>query len=122
MASSQKKFRTNLQVMRKRAGFKSAREFAERYGYNVSTFTKYEQGTAMMSLELAWEFADLLDCTIDELAGRRVPDQPLVSQVEQRLLDVYRSADEHGQTLIDAVIDGEARHMDELALKETRSA
>lgn len=114
--------KTNLQAMRKRAGFKSAREFAEHIGVNVGTYTNYEQGKANMSLLQAWEFADALHCTIDELAGRRVPDQPLVSQVEQRVLDVYRSADEHGRTLIDAVIDGEARHMDELALKETRSA
>jgi len=114
--------KTNLQAMRKRAGYKSAREFADHAGINVNTYTNYEQGKANMSLVQAWELADLLDCTLDELAGRRVPEQPSISTDEQRVLDVYRSASEHGRVLIDAVIDGEARHMDESALKEKRDA
>ena len=114
--------KTNLQAMRKRAGYKSAREFADHAGINVNTYTNYEQGKANMSLVQAWELADLLDCTLDELAGRRVPEKPSMSADEQRVLDVYRSASEHGRVLIDAVIDGEARHMDESALKEKRDA
>lgn len=114
--------KTNLQAIRKRSGFKSAREFAEYVGINVGTYTNYEQGKANMSLLQAWEIADVLGCTLDELAGRRVPKKPSMSASEQRVLDVYRSASEHGRVLIDAVIDGEARHMDESALKEKRDA
>lgn len=62
--------RYKLQEMRKRAGYKSARAFAERMGMSVSTYTNYEQGVRALSLEQAWEFADVLDCTLDELAGR----------------------------------------------------
>ena len=65
--------KTQLQAMRKHAGFKSAKAFADHVGINVSTYTKYEQGMSEMSLERAWTFADALDCTLDELAGRKPP-------------------------------------------------
>lgn len=65
--------RTQLQAMRKRAGFKSAKAFAECIGMSVGTYTQYEQGQISLSLERAWEFADALDCTLDELAGRKPP-------------------------------------------------
>jgi transcriptional regulator with XRE-family HTH domain len=62
--------KTNLQECRKNAGFKSAKAFADHIGMSVNTYTNYEQGRRPMTLEQAWEFADELDCTLDELAGR----------------------------------------------------
>lgn len=62
--------KTNLQTMRKRAGFKSAKAFAEHVGISKDTYTGYEQGRIQLTLERAWEFADELHCTLDELAGR----------------------------------------------------
>lgn len=114
--------KTKLQAMRKRAGYKSAREFADHAGINVNTYTNYEQGKANMSLVQAWELADLLDCTIDELAGRRVPEKPSMSASEQRVLDVYRASDIRGRENIESAIEREARYMDESALKEKRDA
>lgn len=79
--------RTNLQAMRKRAGFSSAREFAEHMGINVKTYTNYEQGVSSMTLERAWEFADVLNCSLDELAGREYhadgtrPSDPLSAEM-----------------------------------------
>ena len=70
------KYKSNLQAMRKRAGFKSAREFAEHAGINIKTYTNHEQGDTSMSLLQAWEYADLLNCTLDELAGRKSPNVP----------------------------------------------
>ena len=35
-----------LQEMRKRAGFKSAKAYADHMGYSPSTYTHYEQGSA----------------------------------------------------------------------------
>lgn len=111
-------YKTNLQAMRKRAGFKSAREFAEYIGVNVGSYTNYEQGKVALSLLKAWEFADALNCTLDELAGRRAPKKPSITPDEQRMLDVYRDAPQEQRYLIDALIDAEARQMDESALKE----
>ena len=64
--------KTSLQAMRKKAGYRSARVFAEHIGMNVATYTDYEQGRHSFTLEKAWEFADLLGCSLDELAGRNV--------------------------------------------------
>lgn len=94
------KYRSNLQAMRKRAGFKSAREFAEHAGINVKTYTNHEQGDVSMSLLQAWEYADLLNCTLDELAGRKSPNtQSSISANERRILDGYRYADD-GQRFV----------------------
>ena len=61
--------KTQLQRIRKEKGFKSAKAFADSIGMNTHTYTDYEQGRRMFSLETAWEFADALECTLDELAG-----------------------------------------------------
>lgn len=62
-----------LQQMRRNAGFKSARAFANHIGMNVSTYTDFEQGNRPLSYERAWQFADALNCTMDELGGRQFP-------------------------------------------------
>lgn len=64
----------NLQRTRKAAGFKSARAFAEHLGIPVSKYTQYEQGKHGFTFEQAWQFADALGCTLDELGGRAVPE------------------------------------------------
>lgn len=40
-----------LQAMRKRAGYKSAKLFAEAIGMSADTYTNYEQGKSKLSLE-----------------------------------------------------------------------
>ena len=45
--------RYRLQEMRKRAGFSSAREFAEHIGMNPFTYTNYEQERNDLTLERA---------------------------------------------------------------------
>ncbi len=62
--------KTQLQRIRKERGFKSAKEFADYIGMSVRTYTNYEQGITSPTLEKAWEFADALECTLDDLAGR----------------------------------------------------
>ena len=44
------------------------REFADSIGMNLSTYTKYEQGSRGINLEQAREFADALKCRLDDLA------------------------------------------------------
>lgn len=62
-----------LQKHRKEAGFRSAAAFAEHCGIKTCTYTEYEQGRCSMSYERAWEFADVLGCTLDSLGGRVFP-------------------------------------------------
>lgn len=62
--------KTRLQELRKEAGYRSAKAFAEEVGMKLGTYTDYEQGRTSMTLERAWFFADILHVTLDELAGR----------------------------------------------------
>lgn len=84
--------KTRLQEMRKRAGFQSAVAFAEHYGINAGTYTNYEQGKRNLTLEKAWEFADLLGCSLDELAGRQWPPEgasALADPMREELVRCY---------------------------------
>lgn len=83
--------KTNLQAKRKQAGFKSARAFAEHIGMSPNTYTQYEQGIRSMTLEKAWEFADVLKCSLDDLAGRdfHYESAPYDDPMQQELNDNY---------------------------------
>ena len=84
--------RTNLQKLRKAAGYKSAKLYAAHMGINYNTYTDYEQGRITMSLETAWTIADDLGCTLDELAGRKSPSATL-DERESAILRAYREMD-----------------------------
>lgn len=64
----------NLQLMRlrKEAGFKSRKALADALGddYSERRIKSWEDGDRMLSLKQACDIADLLHCTLDELAGR----------------------------------------------------
>lgn len=92
--------KTKLQEIRKARGFKSAKEFAEHAGMNVSTYTDYEQGRSGFSLEKAWEFADILDCSLDELAGRKRPRKEFADQEQESLNRYYESMNRDGRTAL----------------------
>lgn len=97
--------RTALQKMRKAAGYKSAQEFANKMGINVKTYTNHEQGGSF-SLAQAWEYADALGCTIDDIAGREhVPDE--LTADERHVIDAMRSTDERGRDVIVAIADSQ---------------
>lgn len=83
--------KTNLQSIRKRAGFRSAKAFAEHMGIPVPTYTDYEQGRRAFDLTRAIEFADALGCSLDELAGRDWPATPLDSFTDPRQRAVNRA-------------------------------
>lgn len=89
--------KTKLQEIRKSAGFKSARAFAEHIGMSVGTYTNYEQGKNGMDAEILWQFADALDCTVDELIGRETPKPNADDPVQKAIMDAYKSMNEHGR-------------------------
>ena len=91
-----------LQEMRKRAGFKSAKAFADYIGMKRDTYTNYEQERRPITLELAWEFADILNCTLDELAGRdfHPPGEVVSDPYERELVGCYRESTPEGKSNI----------------------
>lgn len=90
--------KTRLQELRKAAGFKSAKAFAVKYGINPGTYTNYEQGVTGLSLEKAWEFADIFDCSLDELAGRDRPKRDYADPQQAQLNAMYERLEESGKS------------------------
>ena len=97
-----------LQKLRKEAGFRSAKAFAESLGVPAATYTDWEQGRRLPALDMLWQIADALGdamgrhVSLDELAGRPWPTNGL-SPAERTLLDAYRTANAQGRAAIDAV-------------------
>ena len=65
---------SNLQSLRRAAGYKSASAFAEEHGISVPTYARYESNPKKIPLASAWQLADALGCSIDEVVGREKPD------------------------------------------------
>ena len=63
-----------LQGLRREAGYRSAREFAERLGIPAPTYARYERQPdtpdTKIPMGAAWRIADALGCTIDLVVGR----------------------------------------------------
>lgn len=66
MSSSSNK----LQKLRKKAGFETAKAFAQELDVPTSTYARYEQSPDSIPLKAAWKIADILNCSIDEVVGR----------------------------------------------------
>lgn len=63
-----------LQRMRREAGYRSAKDFAESVGIPMSTYARYERAgdgpECGIPLASAWAIADALGCSIDLVVGR----------------------------------------------------
>ena len=63
-----------LQRLRREAGYRSAKEFAEALGIPGSTYARYERAgdgaDCGIPLPAAWQIADKLGCSIDLVIGR----------------------------------------------------
>ncbi len=86
---SRKQIGKRLQKKRKEAGYKSARAFAGHIGMEPGTYTAYEQGISPFTFERAWQFADALNCTLDELGGRTPPNARAYTDKGQEALNGY---------------------------------
>lgn len=94
--------RGNLQKLRKEAGWKSAKAYAEHLGLNPATYTEYEQGRISMPIRTAWAIADDLDVSLDELVGRTPPTEAdseerrraAAEYIAMKLLELTEGADD----------------------------
>ena len=113
-----------LQQARKAAGFKSARAFADYLHIPVSRYTAYEQGRRAFTYEQAWEFADALDCTMDELGGRvfAVP-QESISQ-DPKFVDIetcYKAMDDTGRAVMHDMAASLSAHVERAPVQEHKA-
>jgi len=63
----------SLQDLRKEAGYKTGKDFADECGMNPSTYARYEKDPSGIPLKSAWKMADMLGCSIDAVVGRDNP-------------------------------------------------
>ena len=61
---------SSLQALRKAAGYKTAKEFAEEMGIPLATYSRYESSPEKIPLGAAWSLADKLGASIDVVVGR----------------------------------------------------
>lgn len=61
---------STLLQLRRRAGYRSAQDYAEHMGIPMSTYGRYESNPGRIPLERAWAIADDLGCPIDAVVGR----------------------------------------------------
>ena len=63
-------FHKYLTVFRKQRGYTQA-ELANKLGISRSTYANYESGNRSPDLEMLERISDILNCTLDELFGRK---------------------------------------------------
>lgn len=93
-------FNIELKSIRNRAGM-SQKEVADKLGVKVSTYGTWERGERMMSLEQAYNVAQVLGCTLEELVGR-APRKTYADPAQQALNEYYESSNSKGRgTIVD---------------------
>ena len=81
----------NLQLkkLRTEKGF-SQDEMANMLGIKTSRYGTLERGDRTMSFPQAIDCANILECSLDDLAGRDWPESPPMSADERELVGDYR--------------------------------
>ncbi|WP_297034028.1 helix-turn-helix domain-containing protein [uncultured Enorma sp.] len=90
--------RRTLQRLRREAGYRSAKEFAEALGIPSSTYARYERAgdgaDCGIPLPAAWQIADKLGCSIDLVVGHEDIDASKFTTMQERIDSLSRSSSE----------------------------
>ena len=96
--------RRTLQNLRRKAGYASARAFAERLGIPAPTYAKYERQPETpdnrIPMGAAWKIADVLGCSIDVVVGRYEEDDDA-----SRIQRMYDSLTPGSRQRVDEFLD-----------------
>ena len=93
-------FQDNLKHYRKKAGYSTAKEFAQKIGIPYSTYSSYEKGTNKPTNEKISIIADTLGITTDELLGH-MPTVVYSDSIPKEVADtISRKAEEVKQQYI----------------------
>jgi transcriptional regulator with XRE-family HTH domain len=87
-----------LQRLRREAGYRSAKDFAEVLHIPSSTYSRYERAIegpeCGIPMQAAWAMADELGCSIDLVVGRADIDEPETPTIDARVRKLGRSGRE----------------------------
>lgn len=87
-----------LLELRKRAGFKNAKDFAAAEGIAEATYARYESSPEKIPLKSAWQLADRFGVPIDVIVGRRAVD---VASLRGRVQEAYEALSERSRASLD---------------------
>ena len=87
-----------LLELRKRAGFKNAKDFAAAEGIAEATYARYESSPEKIPLKSAWQLADRFGVSIDVIVGRRAVD---VASLRGRVQEAYEALSERSRAALD---------------------
>lgn len=92
----------NLQLknLRKRAGFNTQADLARALGANPRTYASWEREEVRLTLDDARRIADVLGCSLDELAGRSWTSAPFSDERQSEINRLYESLDEARKTFL----------------------
>lgn len=85
-----------IQELRRERGYRSAREFADALGISPSSMSRYDNQPDSIPTKVAWEMADKLGCSIDEVVGRK-----LVTSGRSELQEFYDGLHRWNKDLFD---------------------
>ena len=93
-----------LQQLRREAGFRSGKEFADFLGVPAPTYARYERQPDgpdnAIPMKAAWRIADALGCSIDLVVGRD-PDESEGSKVQR----MYNALSDSSRERLDEYLD-----------------
>lgn len=81
----------NLRIYRERAGYATAKEFADALDVPYNTYTAYENQKREPKLEMLIKIADLLNVSLDDLVGRTPVDED--ERLKKTIEDVLSISD-----------------------------
>lgn len=85
--------KTQLKQLRTAKGL-SQDDVAKEMNIKTSRYGTWERGERMLSLEQAWDLADVLGCSLDELAGREFDMKEWTDERQARINHYYKLIDE----------------------------
>ena len=91
-----------LKRIRKMRGVKQG-EIARELGVKTSRYGTWERGERNMSFPQACAIADILDCTLDEIAGRE-PVREYTDPRQEQLNGCYESLNEESKTQVSEMV------------------
>ena len=111
-----KRIGESIKARRKLAGFKSAESLAKIIGISTSRYYEYESGRVALPFDIAWQIAEALGCSLDELGGRdfaptalpRPYDDPRQASINA----AFEVMNDRGRDMLAGVADSFARDVE----------
>lgn len=106
---------------------KTQSDIGNAVGVSMRVVSGWERKETEITLVDAARVADVLECTLDELAGRDFHPEassvaPKLTDEEREILDAYNAVDAPARRRIARAAQGELDDMEDEAKKETRGA